>query len=103
MAIILDADEISIKTYRGYLEKVLFTALAKTMPLEQFIYPAQNKATIALPDNIIATPFPAAKGLFRQKKWINGCVKKCIGFYQFYKNAENDCTLETDFVDLYRN
>lgn len=75
MAIILDSDEWADKGYMQYLEKAWFTALAKAMPAQKFIYRRQATMPI-VPENMEAVSFPPSSGLFVQKKtdrWLADC------------------------------
>lgn len=67
MAIILDTDGFSGKTYLGCLEKILFGALAAAQPQNRFVCTTATEIQQLAP-NISAADFPAQRGLFHQKK-----------------------------------
>ncbi|MCH5716522.1 glycosyltransferase family protein [Niabella hibiscisoli] len=67
MAIILDTDGLTGETYRGYLQKLLFTKLAASLTGEQFIGTSAT-GTQDLATGTNAGDLPAQKGLFYQRK-----------------------------------
>lgn len=100
MAIILDTDDFSDRSYRTYLEKALFSALVKQLPHEQFWVPAGSHLLSEQAfSNVHATPFPSQRGFFAQKrtgKWLHQC--NASAFISFNRTLKTDVPVRQVFL-----